>query len=85
MKWYWNHYLANDADAANPYAAPMQAKDLAGLPPALVITAEFDPLRDEGKAYADRLQAAGVTTTYSRYDGMIHGFFGLPAVVDKGK
>ena len=85
MKWYWNHYLANDADASNPYAAPMQAKDLAGLPPALVITAEFDPLRDEGNAYADRLQAAGVTTTCSCYDGMIHGFFGMPAVMDKGK
>lgn len=85
MNWYWNHYLANEADAANPYAAPLQAKDLAGLPPALVITAEFDPLRDEGKAYAERLQAGGVTAIYSCYDGMIHGFFGMSAVVDKGK
>ena len=85
MKWYWNHYLSSDVDAANPYAAPEVAKDLTGLPPALVITAEFDPLRDEGEAYGQRLLAAGVPTTCSRYDGMIHGFFGMSAVVDKGK
>ena len=85
MEWYWDQYLKNDADAANPYAAPMQAKDLADLPPALVITAEFDPLRDEGEAYAHRLQAAGVATSYTRYDGMIHGFFGMSHIVDKGQ
>ena len=85
MKWYWNHYLSSDADASNPYAAPSVAKDLSGLPPALVITAEFDPLRDEGEIFAQHLQAAGVPTICSRYDGMIHGFFGMPAVIDKGK
>ena len=85
MKWFWDHYLSSDADAANPYAAPAAAKYLNGLPQALVITAEFDPLRDEGEAYAQRLKAAGVATTSSRYDGMIHGFFGMPAVIDKGK
>ena len=85
MKWYWNHYLSSEADAANPYAAPQVAKDLTGLPPALTITAEFDPLRDEGEAYGQRLQAAGVNSTNSRYDGMIHGFFGMSAVLDKGK
>lgn len=85
MKWYWEHYLSDPAHATNPYAAPAQAKDLSNLPPALVITAEYDPLRDEGEAYARRLQEAGVPTTCTRYDGMIHGFFGMPAMIDKGK
>jgi len=85
MQWYWDHYLKDAADALNPYAAPLMAQDLSGLPPALVITAECDPLCDEGAAYAQRLNEAGVPTTYSCYGGMIHGFFGMPAVLDKGK
>ena len=83
MIWYWDAYLASEADASNPYAAPMQADSLAGQPSALVITAEFDPLRDEGEAYGKRLQEAGVETTISRYDGMIHGFFGMVGIMDK--
>jgi acetyl esterase len=85
MQWYWQHYLQRPDDAANPYAVPLAAADLTGLPPALVITAALDPLCDEGEAYARRLQAAGVPTRYSKYDGMIHGFFGMPALLDKGK
>ena len=85
MQWYWDHYLSGLEDASNPYAALLQAKSLAGQPPALVITAEYDPLRDEGEAYAKRLQDAGVAATATRYDGVIHGFFTMGAVVDKGQ
>jgi acetyl esterase len=85
MVWFWNHYLRSAADGANPLASPLRASDLRGLPPALVLTAEFDPLRDEGEAYAMRLQEAGVSVTVKRYAGMIHGFFSLGAVLDQGK
>ncbi len=69
----WGHYLRSEEDAKNPYAAPAYAPNLSGLPAALVITCEYDPLRDEGEEYARRLLAAGVPTTLTRYDGMIHG------------
>jgi acetyl esterase len=85
MEWFWGHYLASEADAANPYACPARAKSLAGLPPALVITAEFDPLRDEGESYAARLREEGVATVLKRYDGVTHGFFGMPSAVEKSR
>lgn len=77
MEWYWRQYLGADGDAASPYASPLRAESLADLPPALVITAEHDPLRDEGEAYARRLEDAGVDAIATRYDGVFHGFFSL--------
>jgi acetyl esterase len=85
MVWFWNHYLRSAADGNNPLASPLRANDLRDLPPAMVLTAEFDPLRDEGEAYAMRLQEAGVPVTLKRYAGTIHGFFSLGAVLDQGK
>ncbi len=80
MVWFFDCYLSSESDASNPYVAPMLAEDLSGLPPAFVLTCEYDPLRDEGEAYAKRLQDAGVPTKLSRYDGMIHAFYnaGIP-------
>jgi acetyl esterase len=74
MQWGWDRYLDRPVDGANPYASPLRAHDLGDLPSATVVTAGFDPLRDEGVAYADRLAAAGVDVAHRHYEGMIHGF-----------
>ena len=83
MKWFWHHYLHDPSEGMLPHAAPLRAPDLSSLPRALVITAEFDPLRDEGELYAKRLATSGVATTLSRYDGVNHGFMFWTGVVDK--
>ena len=75
MKWFWEMYLASAADALNPLAAPLLAPDLVGLPSATILTAEFDPLRDEGAAYARRLREVGNDTELVEFTGTIHGFF----------
>lgn len=85
MMWFWEQYLASEEDALSHYAVPSRASNLSKLPPAHVITAEYDVLLSEGESYADRLQAAGVATTIRRYDGMIHGFVHFSGVFDVGK
>ena len=77
MVWFRDHYLGTTTDFADPMMSPIKASNLAGLAPAVVATAEFDPLRDEGNAYAEALRAAGVEVDSRCYDGMIHGFFDM--------
>ena len=83
MVWFWDHYLSDASQAADPYASPLRARDFSSLPPALVVTAEYDPLRDEGEDYAEKLRAAGTPAVTSRWDGMNHGFFFWAGRVDK--
>ena len=80
MRWFWDHY-ADPSDRKHPLASPLYAENLAGLPPALVVTCEFDPLRDEGKAYADALAAAGTKVRHLDCRGQIHTSIGAGAIM----
>jgi acetyl esterase len=85
MQWFWSQYLNNAADGSNPYASPLRAENLRGLPPTTVITADIDPLRSEGQTYAQRLKDDGVTVTATNYTSVTHEFFGMGSVVNKAK
>jgi len=82
MAWFWEHYAPDPAARANPYASPLRASDLSGLPPAYIVTAEHDPLRDEVFAYADRLRAARVPVEHRHYGSEIHAFFTFLNLLD---
>jgi acetyl esterase len=82
MRWFIAHYLRGRDDARDWRASPLRAPSLAGLPPALIVTAGFDPLRDEGESYAGRLRDAGVMVDYACYGGMVHGFLGMGKLID---
>lgn len=84
MQWFFSQ-AATPADAENPFLSPLRAKDLRGMPPATIITAQIDPLRSEGEAYAKKLQAAGVKTNYRNFDAVTHEFFGMGSVVPQAK
>jgi len=85
MHWFFDCYTGGTADPADWRISPMRAPDLAGVAPAVVLTAEFDPLCAEGEAYVGRLRDSGVSVEHRRFDGMIHGFFGLPAAFDTSR
>lgn len=85
MHWFYNHYMATKAEWDDPLASPLLSDNLRGLPPAFIMTAGFDPLRDEGAAYADKLKAAGVPVEYVCYDEQIHGFVSLAGALDDGQ
>jgi len=84
MKWFWNHYLENDSEVANPHVSPLKTPDLADLPPTLVIVSGFDPLKDEGILYASQLKEAGNDVKLSVYEDMIHGFISYLGIFRQG-
>ncbi len=85
MRWFFGHYVRTEADFDDWRFSPMRASSLAGLPRAVVVTTEYDPLRDQGERYGERLRDAGVPTDVVRAEGLIHGFFGLHAFMPPGK
>ncbi|MFD0050389.1 alpha/beta hydrolase [Actinomycetes bacterium NPDC127524] len=85
MQWFRSHYFNRDEEINDPYASPFLYQDLSGLPPASIFTAEYDPLRDVGKAYAEKLRASGVPVFYKNYSGLIHGYANFAPVVPEAK
>ena len=85
MFWFAEHYLDGSENPHDPRLAPLRHPDLSGLPPALIVTAGFDPLQDEGVAYAEALAAAGVPVEHVHYDDMIHGFISMPGILEQGR
>jgi acetyl esterase len=85
MRWFWEHYARTASDYDDPRFSPLRATDVSGLARAVVITAEFDPLRDQGEAYGQRLRDANVPTEVVRADGLIHGFFGMHEFMPPGR
>jgi len=84
MAWFWDHYVPDRERRDDPRASPLRSEDLSGLPPALVVIAEYDPLRDEGLEYARALSEAGVAVEVEHFDDVIHGFFGLATYAERG-
>src|SRR4051794_19968907 len=85
MRWFYGHYLEDASQGDDPRASPLRAADLSGLPPAFVLTAQYDPLRDQGIAYADALRAAGNDVQMTMYEGLFHGFFSMFDLIEAGK
>lgn len=85
MKWFWEQYLQGSEHDNNPYAVPMSAKDLSDVAPAIILTAQYDPLLSDGEEYAALLHRDGVPVLYKQYDGMIHGFFTNMAVTPRSQ
>jgi acetyl esterase len=85
MRYFWDQYVSSPEEGRYPYASPLKASSLEGLPPAMVITADCDPIRDQGEAYAQRLEQSGVPVRVKRYEGAIHLFFQMSGVLDSGR
>jgi acetyl esterase len=85
MRWFWAQFVPDGTSVDDPEVSPLRAKELFGVAPALILTAECDPLCDEAEVYAERLLEAGVPVAMSRYDGLVHGFLRMPAVLDRAQ
>jgi acetyl esterase len=84
MEWFWAHYVGGASDDSGPEFRPLRAEDHSGLPPAIIVTAEYDPLRDDGLAYVEALRNEAVPVTHHHYDDVVHAFFSLVNMLDRG-